>query len=158
MIPYKMKHKATGLYYKPGRPNLSKIGKAYGTGNNGLNYMGNNKFVNIISTKAPLSRRLESLGYKLRWVEFGTHCCFEIPKSEFEIEYLTRQRKQYTRREFIKMVESNGFYYDRCNGSHSIYINSEGRHISIPKNIKDVIIRRLIKENNLDTNLKKKKK
>lgn len=23
MIPYKMKHKATGLYYKPGRPNLS---------------------------------------------------------------------------------------------------------------------------------------
>lgn len=25
MIPYKMKHKATGLYYKPGRPNLSKI-------------------------------------------------------------------------------------------------------------------------------------
>lgn len=57
------------------------------------------------------------------------------------------QRKQYTRREFIKMVESNGFYYDRCNGSHSIYIN-----------IKDVIIRRLIKENNLDTNLKKKKK
>lgn len=79
MIPYKMKHKATGLYYKPGRPNLSKIGKVYGTGNNGLNYMGNNKFVNIISTKAPLSRRLESLGYKLRWVEFGTHCCFEIP-------------------------------------------------------------------------------
>lgn len=50
MIPYKMKHKATGLYYKPGRPNLSKIGKVYGTGNNGLNYMGNNKFVNIIST------------------------------------------------------------------------------------------------------------
>lgn len=79
MIPYRIKHKATGLYYKPGRPNLSKIGKAYGTGNNGLNYMGNNKFVNIISTKAPLSRR----------VEFGTHCCFEIPKSEFEIEYLT---------------------------------------------------------------------
>lgn len=68
------------------------------------------------------------------------------------------QRKQYTRREFIKMVESNGFCYDRCNGSHSIYINSEGGHISIPKNIKDVIIRRLIKENNLDTNLKKKKK
>lgn len=55
------------------------------------------------------------------------------------------QRKQYTRREFIKIVESNGFYYNRCNGSHSIYINNEGRHISIPKNIKDVIIRRLIK-------------
>lgn len=67
------------------------------------------------------------------------------------------QRKQYTRREFIKIVESNGFYYNRRNGSHSIYINNEGRHISIPKNIKNVIIRRLIKENNLDTNLKKRR-
>lgn len=66
MIPYRIKHKATGLYYKPGRPNLSKIGKAYSTGNNGLNYIRNNKFVSIISTKALLSRRLESLGYKLR--------------------------------------------------------------------------------------------
>lgn len=28
MIPYRIKHKATGLYYKPGRPNLSKIGKS----------------------------------------------------------------------------------------------------------------------------------
>ena len=24
IIPYRIKHKATGLYYKPGRPNLSK--------------------------------------------------------------------------------------------------------------------------------------
>lgn len=31
MIPYRIKHKATGLYYKPGRPNLSKVGKVYGT-------------------------------------------------------------------------------------------------------------------------------
>lgn len=28
MIPYRIKHKATGLYYKP---NLSKVGKVYGT-------------------------------------------------------------------------------------------------------------------------------
>ena len=27
MIPYRIKHKATGLYYKPGRPSLSKVGK-----------------------------------------------------------------------------------------------------------------------------------
>lgn len=82
MIPYRIKHKATGLYYKPGRPNLSKIGKVYSTGNNVLNYIGNNKFVSIISTKAPLSGRVES----------GIHCCFEIPKSEFEIEYLTSSK------------------------------------------------------------------
>lgn len=57
--------------------------------------------------------------------------------------------KQYTFREFIKLVERNGFHYNRNNGSHFIYTNNEGRHISIPKNLKNVIARRLIKENNL---------
>ena len=65
--------------------------------------------------------------------------------------------KQYTQKEFIKIVERNGFQYDRYNGSHAIYVNDEGRHISIPKNLECVIARRLIKENNLDVNLKKKK-
>ena len=34
---------------------------------------------------------------------------------------------------------------------------SEGRHISIPKNLECVIARRLIKENNLDLNIKPKR-
>ena len=43
------------------------------------------------------------------------------------------------------------------NGDHAIYRNDEsGRHISIPKNLECVIARRLIKENNLVTNIKKK--
>lgn len=66
--------------------------------------------------------------------------------------------RQYTSREFIKIVESNGFYYDRHNGDHAIYVNDKGRHISIPKNLECVIARRLIKENNLITDIKKKKK
>lgn len=57
--------------------------------------------------------------------------------------------KQYTHKEFIKLVERNGFHYNRCNGSHSIYMNNEGKHISIPKNLECVIARRLIKENKL---------
>lgn len=57
--------------------------------------------------------------------------------------------KQYTSKEFIKIVKKNGFHYDRHNGGHSIYINDKGRHISIPKKIESVIARRLIKENNL---------
>ena len=65
--------------------------------------------------------------------------------------------RQYTQREFIRIVRNNGFYYNRHNGDHAIYMNDEGRHISIPKNLECVIARRLIKENNLDTNLKKKK-
>lgn len=64
--------------------------------------------------------------------------------------------RQYTLREFIKIVEFNSFYYNRHNGDHIIYVNDKGRHISIPKNLKCVIARRLIKENNLITNIKKK--
>lgn len=64
--------------------------------------------------------------------------------------------KQYTSRELIKIVKLNGFYYDRHNGSHAIYVNDRGRHISIPKNLECVIARRLIKENNLVTDIKKK--
>ena len=66
--------------------------------------------------------------------------------------------RQYTSREFIKIVEFNGFYYRRHNGDHAIYVNDKGRHISIPKNLECVIARRLIKENNLITDIKRKKK
>lgn len=66
--------------------------------------------------------------------------------------------KQYTHKEFVKIVEFNGFYYSRSSGSHSIYINKEGKHISIPYSLECVIARRLIKENNLNINLKSKKK
>ena len=66
--------------------------------------------------------------------------------------------KQYTSREFIKICTANGFYYNRTNGSHSIYINNEGKHITIPANLESVIARRLIKENNLETDIKKLKR
>ena len=66
--------------------------------------------------------------------------------------------RQYTSREFIKIAEFNGFYYNRHNGDHAIYVNDKGRHISIPKNLECVIARRLIKENNLEVNIKRRKK
>lgn len=66
--------------------------------------------------------------------------------------------RQYTSREFIKIVEFNSFYYSRHNGDHAIYVNDKGKHISIPKNLECVIARRLIKENNLITDIKRKKK
>ena len=65
--------------------------------------------------------------------------------------------KQYTQQEFIKICIVNGFYYSRHNGGHAIYVNDKGRHISIPRNLECVIARRLIKENNLVTNIKRKK-
>lgn len=57
--------------------------------------------------------------------------------------------KQWTSKEFIKLVEKNGFYYNRTRGSHSIYTNDIGRHISIPRTLEAPIAKRLIKENNL---------
>ena len=65
--------------------------------------------------------------------------------------------RQYTLREFIKIVEFNGFYYRRHNGDHAIYVNDKGRHISIPKNLECVIARRLIKENNLVIDIKRRR-
>ena len=65
--------------------------------------------------------------------------------------------RQYTSREFIKIVKFNGFYYRRHNGDHAIYMNDKGRHISIPKNLECVIARRLIKENNLVIDIKRRR-
>lgn len=57
--------------------------------------------------------------------------------------------RQFTKRQFVRIVESNGYCYSRTNGSHSIYVNNHGNHISIPKSMNMCITRRLIKENNL---------
>ena len=66
--------------------------------------------------------------------------------------------KQFTHREFVRVVVANSFYYDRHNGDHAIYVNDKGRHVSIPKNLECVIARRLIKENNLITDIKRRKR
>ena len=66
--------------------------------------------------------------------------------------------RQFTHREFVRVVVANGFYYDRHNGDHAIYLNEKGRHISIPLKLESVIARRLIKENNLEIDIKKLKK
>lgn len=66
--------------------------------------------------------------------------------------------KQYTHREFVKIVKANGFHYDRHSGDHAIYLNDKGRHISIPAKLESVIARRLIKENSLELDMKKFKK
>ena len=57
--------------------------------------------------------------------------------------------RQFTQREFVKILNSNGFYCARHSGGHSIYTNENGIHISIPKTLKSVIALRLIKQYNL---------
>ena len=61
--------------------------------------------------------------------------------------------RQWTSREFIRMLKRNGYTYSRHNGDHHIYVSKGGRHISVPQRLADVIARRLIKEHNLTTEL-----
>lgn len=62
--------------------------------------------------------------------------------------------QQWTYVEFCRMIKKNGFYYMRTNGSHSIFINKEGRHMSVPKKLNCILANRLIKENNLNIKIK----
>jgi predicted RNA binding protein YcfA (HicA-like mRNA interferase family) len=59
--------------------------------------------------------------------------------------------KQYTIKEFIKILVYNNFHLVRTKGSHYIYYNNNGKHISVPRVLNSCIARRLIKENNLIT-------
>ena len=63
--------------------------------------------------------------------------------------------RQWTSREFIKVLKKNGYIYSRHSGDHYIYVNESGRHVSIPQKLECVIAKRLIKEYNLDIHLKK---
>ena len=65
--------------------------------------------------------------------------------------------KQFTSREFIKIVKLNGYFYNRSNRDHDIFINDNGDHISIPNHLECVVARRLIKENNLIIDIKRRK-
>lgn len=62
---------------------------------------------------------------------------------------------EWTVDDFVRMLKRNGYTLakGKGKGSHSIYINDKGNHISVPLRIKAVIARRLIKENNLNIDL-----
>lgn len=57
--------------------------------------------------------------------------------------------KIYEKREFEVILKMNGYHLDRNKGSHHIYINDSGRHISVKYPLNPCISRRLIKEYNL---------
>lgn len=65
--------------------------------------------------------------------------------------------RQHTSREFFRILIANGFTFNRHSGDHSVFIK-DGKHISIPETLSSVIARRLIKENNLEVDIKKLKK
>lgn len=58
--------------------------------------------------------------------------------------------KTYNKREFVNILNNNGYTYIRCKGSHFVY-KKENETIVVPKNLNSMIGRRLIKEHNLVT-------
>lgn len=54
-------------------------------------------------------------------------------------------------RNFVPTLERNGYIYARSRGSHFVFINRKtGKHISVNKDLKEVVKERLVKENCLE--------
>lgn len=94
MKPYRIKHKPTGLYYKPSTrgTNLSKSGKIYNSPNNPLTYY---KYWKGLYIDITLKQYEELKGVLLK---DGTYPelrnsghikkCVVLPHEDFEIEFL----------------------------------------------------------------------
>ena len=80
---YRLKHKPTGLYYRPGQTaNLTKKGKVYTSGGNALNYFTHG--VPVRAGKA-LADNLRQFYLNIPEVKYGLTEVV-IPKSDFVIE------------------------------------------------------------------------
>ena len=56
----------------------------------------------------------------------------------------------YNKRDIFRILKDNGFAFHHQNGSHAIFKNDKGQHISIGLcKCNKMVMRRLIKENNL---------
>lgn len=87
MKPYRIKHKASGLYYSPASNgnNLSKTGKVYLTKNNVLN--GTDTYVYIsLNERGMIYKEYRKLFPTLK--PYHVYMTGRVPKTEFEKEEL----------------------------------------------------------------------
>ena len=61
-----------------------------------------------------------------------------------------KTKRQWTSREFIRLLQNNGFTYDRSKGDHFTYKNGIRSVTFNYRNLNCMVARRLIKENNLE--------
>lgn len=87
MKPYRIKHKASGLYYQPtiNGNNLSKAGKVYLTKNNVLNGTGAFVFISL-NEQGRLYKKYAKFFPTLS--SYHLYMTGRIPKTEFEKEEL----------------------------------------------------------------------
>lgn len=90
--PYRIKHKASGLYYQPAsnHSNLSKNGKVYMTNNSLLTLNNSYDYISISVRKGTKIHDILEKLMPLKGVEefFGQAVLYHVPKSEFEKEIL----------------------------------------------------------------------
>ena len=88
--PYRIKHKASGLYYQPAsnHSNLSKNGKVYMTNNSLLMLNNSYDYISISVRKGTKVHNILEKLMPLKGVEefFGKAVCYRVPKTEFEKE------------------------------------------------------------------------
>jgi len=66
--------------------------------------------------------------------------------------------QSYSLKQFTRILKNNGFILDRIKGSHHIFKNEKNNIIVVPRILNICVATRLIKENNLNVNIKKTKK
>ena len=82
MEVYRLKHVPSGLYYKPGNPNLSKRGKVYFGGSNRLTYH-KGPIICMIRIGSPMYKQLEVVE-GIKWGKPGSRdICAYIPREQF---------------------------------------------------------------------------
>ena len=90
--PYRIKHKASGLYYQPAsnHSNLSKNGKVYMTNNSPLLINDGYDYVSISVRKGTNVHDILEKEMPLKGIErsYGAEVRYRVPKSEFEKEEL----------------------------------------------------------------------
>lgn len=90
--PYRIKHKASGLYYQSARNhnNLSKNGKVYMTNNSPLLINDGYDYISISVGKGTKVHDILEKAMPLKGVEefFGKAVYYRVPKCEFEKEEL----------------------------------------------------------------------
>ena len=90
--PYRIKHKASGLYYQPARnhSNLGKNGKVYMANNSPLLANDGYDYISISVRKGTKVHNILEKLMPLKGIErsYGAEVCYRVPKSEFEKEEL----------------------------------------------------------------------
>lgn len=86
----RIKHKPTGLYYKPSKGNnLSKNGKVYTTANNVITqYKRYDYLVITVLKNSTIDKTVGRLSDNFTWNNYDK-IFYKVPKEEFEIEWIT---------------------------------------------------------------------